>query len=105
MDELSKMHEDMQIERGGRERGEMFERTRRIEDVHTSRKIKTWLFDGSIPQRLPFASQSRMAILWRSMFNILIISGTLEPLATTSDHIAEAGRWPNPYAETPHHHT
>jgi hypothetical protein len=39
------------------------------------------------------------------MFNILIISGTLEPLATTSDHIAEAGRWPNPYAETPHHHT
>jgi hypothetical protein len=33
-----------------------------------------------------------MAILWRSVFKILIIGGSLEALPTTSDHIAEAGR-------------
>jgi hypothetical protein len=56
MDELSKMHEDMQIERGGRERGEMFEKTRRIEDVHTSRKNKNmavrWLNPSATPLRI-----------------------------------------------------
>jgi hypothetical protein len=29
---------------------------------------------------------------------------TLNHFDTISDHIAEAGRLPNPYAETPHHH-